>query len=114
MKGGCICKIKETVGYGKVVRMVILINQETVVTEVMLLAKYKLADHFSVALDNVEVQFEIKEGKLFPDFKIKGVEDPNTDQTTVSEYIKDFWLNEIKPELIKRLCGLSEVRDACS
>jgi len=89
--------------------MLFLLNQERVLAEVMELAKKKISGILKVDENEMRVWLDWKNGVIQPNFQVvaSGVEDEKDEVTKV---MADVWLNKLKPELIQRLRGLSELR----
>ncbi len=90
--------------------MIFLLNRERVLSEVMELARLRIAGALKVDPDKVEAKVEVDGAKLMPNFSA----DVETSGALEVDYLQktmaDTWLTVAKPQLVERLAGLSEGR----
>jgi len=92
------------------VTMIFLINEERVVAEVLELARLKISGILGVKPDDVEATVEVKDGRIRPNFNLRIASDKKFEVAFVQRTMAAVWQEEIKPELVARLRGLTEGR----
>ena len=89
--------------------MIFLLNRERVVAEVLELARRLIASRAKLDLNVVEVSCGWKEDRIVPTFAIKVKPEGALEAKWYQEAISETWAG-VRPELYRRLQGLSEVR----
>lgn len=90
--------------------MLVLINKQTVMTEVLELSRLRIANVLRIPLISVQAQWETNtSGQVVPNFIVEFPDTPDITKSQVREVIKTVYQN-CKAELRERLDGLKDQR----
>jgi hypothetical protein len=89
--------------------MPILLNRERVFSEIMELARIKISSLLKVPIEEVEVKWEHKDGKMIPSFSVDPTKIKNMSEDAIKQAMGAVW-RWLKDSLSERLGGLEKTR----